>query len=50
MTFKVPETTKCICCKRDAKRGEKYYHTLERLDSFVLAVVGKRLTFKELTA
>ncbi len=25
-------------------------HTLERLDSFVVAVVGKRLTYKELTA
>lgn len=30
--------------------GNVKYHTLERLDSFVLAVVGKRLTFKELTA
>ena len=25
-------------------------HTLERLDSFVVAVVGKHLTYKELTA
>jgi transposase-like protein len=25
-------------------------HTLERLDSFVVAIVGKRLTYRELTA
>jgi transposase-like protein len=30
--------------------GDVKRHTLERLDSFVLAIVGKRLTYKELTA
>jgi hypothetical protein len=30
--------------------GNVKYHTLERLDSFVLAVVGKRLTYEGLTA
>jgi len=30
--------------------GNVARHTLERLDSFVVAVVGKRLTYKELTA
>lgn len=30
--------------------GDVKRHTLERLDSFVVAVVGKRLTYKELTA
>jgi len=25
-------------------------HTLERIDSFVVAVVGKHITYKELTA
>jgi hypothetical protein len=30
--------------------GNVSRHTLERLDSFVVAVVGKHLTYKELTA
>ena len=30
--------------------GDVKRHTLERLDSFVVAIVGKRLTYRELTA
>jgi hypothetical protein len=30
--------------------GKVAVHTLERLDNFVDAVAGKRLTYKELTA
>lgn len=30
--------------------GDVKRHTLERLDSFVDAITGKRLTYKELTA
>lgn len=34
----------------DKLRGEVARHTLARLDSFVSAIVGKRITYKELTA
>jgi hypothetical protein len=30
--------------------GNVKFHTLERLDSFIDAVVGKRLTYERLTA
>jgi hypothetical protein len=30
--------------------GDVKRHTLERLDSFIAAISGKRLTYKELTA
>jgi hypothetical protein len=30
--------------------GDVKRHTLERLDSFVAAIVGKHITYKELTA
>jgi hypothetical protein len=30
--------------------GEVKRHTLERLDSFVVASVGRRITYRELTA
>ena len=35
---------------KSTKRQGRRRHTLERLDSFVVAVVGKHLTYKELTA
>jgi hypothetical protein len=31
-------------------QGNVVRHTLDRLDSFVTAIVGKRITYSELTA
>ena len=61
----VSDDTRELCPRFDLAQGEFSYvdeftfrlnvgnvshHTLERLDSFVVAVVGKHLTYKELTA
>lgn len=32
------------------RQGKQLDHTLDRLDSFVDGVVGRRITYKELTA
>jgi hypothetical protein len=47
-----PDGAFCPECKSRFRLnvGNVSRHTLERLDSFVVAVVGKHLTYKELTA